>query len=302
MNMIATRNADAVIPVSSAASKIVDKLISSSHAKYMDLETVLPWAMPVDMTTPPKRESTAWLYGTRYWDALDESQKIEALYKETAREVTMFIVLEEVIPPLYIDYAMKHADALPPNVREYLMVFSKEEIVHSLMFRRYLAHKGLAIFDTRSEFYRALIQKMFSASPVGGILITLLVEWGAELNAMYSTQADGVDAMTRDLFRVHHLEEVRHIGFGRQVVESYLAESSPAVRDQTRKLVKQLLDFYIPEFTYSAEIADHTSFEFPIGKDDYAAIREIRNSENNRKINSERFLEMTKWLARIGML
>lgn len=301
MNMVAA-TADSVIPVSSSASKVVDKLISTSHSKYMDLETVLPWAMEVDMTSPPKLEATSWIYGTPYWDGLSEQQRIETLYKETAREVTMFIVLEEVIPPLYINYAMKYANALPSNVREYLMIFSKEEIVHSLMFRRYLQHKNLAIFDTFSEFYRTLIQKMFSASPVGGILITLLVEWGAELNAMYSTQAEGVDTMTRDLFRVHHLEEVRHIGFGRQVVESYLAESSPAVRDQTRKMVKQLLDLYIPEFTYSSEIADHTSFDFPIPKDAYHLIKEVRNSANNRKVNSERFLEMTKWLAKIGML
>src|SRR5438309_8093023 len=97
------------------------------------------------------------------------------LWREVARDISMFIWLEQRLPPLYVGYINKHRDDIPPHIYEYLMIFSAV-----------------------------------------GILYTVLIEWLAELGAMHLARDETIDPLTRQLFIVHHRDEVRHISSGRK--------------------------------------------------------------------------------------
>lgn len=279
----------------------VRTLIRASHRTPMDLEQVVPWEQGLDLSKPPKRPDGCWIYGTRHWDALTEVQRNELLWKEVARDVSMFIWLEQGLPPLYVNYVNQYPFELLPEVYEYLMIFSKEEITHTLMFRRYLDLAGLKVFNPPSGAYAQFVSQLPTMHPVVGILFTLVVEWIAEANAVFLTQEDGVEPLTRKMFHEHHIEEVRHIAFGKRVVEQYFATAPQEVLAPLRAQFGAALRSVKAEVTYNAEIASHTSFPFPVSPDDHEEIARIRDSENNRRLNAERFAEVDKWFSQLGI-
>ena len=182
-----------------------------------------------------------------------------------------------------------------------MLIFSKEEIVHTLMFKRYMKMNGLPLIMDPDSPYKAFLEVVNEIPPVYGILFTLLVEWAAELNAMHLTQHDGVESFTRQMFRAHHLEEVRHIGFGKRLVEDHMAQASDDEKQRVRGMFLPIIDGIYKEITFNRMIGDHTSFAFPVHKDDAAAIAEVRETEHSRRLNQERFRDMNRWLEALGL-
>lgn len=279
----------------------IRKLVQASHRSFMDVDGVLPWSEGIDLGCSPKMPSTSWIYGTAYWDALSESQRQELLWKETARDVSMFIWLEQTLPPLYVGYVNTYPHGLSPEIYEYLMIFSKEEIVHTLMFRRYMALARLPLFSPPTGPYTALLSKLPVLHPAIGILWTLTLEWAAELVAMSGTQGHGVEALTQKMFHEHHVEEVRHITFGRRIIENFFNTASHAEQAAVREQFKPVLENLIDLLTFNPEIASHLSFPFPANVNDPEVVRSIRASENNRALNEVRFKPQRDWFVELGL-
>lgn len=279
----------------------VGVLIRASHRSPMSLEEVLPWTDGIDKSKLPKREDGCWIYGTEPWKTLNADQQRELLWKELARDISMFIWLEQSLPPLYVGYINKYPFGLHPEVYEYLMIFSKEEITHTLMFRRYMKMAGLPLFSPPKGFYAQFTHQLPTLHPAVGILSTLMIEWAAELNVMYLTQRDEVDPLTRAMFHAHHMEEARHIAFGKRVIESFFASAPDEVLASIRAQFAQTYRSYKNEITFNCDIASHTSFPFPIDVSDADAVAQVRNSENNLRLNAERFGEIDRWFEKLGI-
>lgn len=277
-------------------------LIKASHRDPMDLESVLPWKEGIDFGRPPKLERGCWIYATPYWDALSETQRRELLWKEIARDVSMFIWLEQTLPPLYIGYINRFPFELSPEVYEYLMIFSREEITHTLMFRRYMKLAGLELFQPPSGAYAAFVNQLPGMHPVVGILWTLMIEWTAELNVMYLTQDTGLEPLTRKMFHEHHIEEVRHIAFGKRVVENFFNTVPTSQLDAIRANIAPSFRHLKREVTFNSEVALHTSFSFPIAPGEDEKIAAVRNSDNNQQLNNERFAEIDRWFLQLGIV
>ncbi|HSV50675.1 MAG TPA: diiron oxygenase [Burkholderiaceae bacterium] len=290
-----------VVSLNESAQRGVANLIAKSHDQQMDLASVLPWGQGVDRKLLPKRPEQCWIAGTPYLAHLTEEQKHELLWQETARDVSMFINLEQTLPPLYMGYVNKHAD-LSDDVREYLMLFSKEEIVHTLMFQRYMKLAGLPLYRSPENLRQLLTVQLPAMAPEIGVCCTLILEWVAELGAMHASQHDDIEPLTRKMFYEHHVEEARHIAFGRWVTESYLEQAAPPQAQQLRGVVRGLMSVLIPQFTYNPEVSEHLSFEFPIGGGDEARIAEVRGSAGNTALNEKRFAPLNAWLKKLEVL
>lgn len=288
-----------VIPPEKADN--IRRLIHFSHQSFMDVDGVLPWSNGVDRTQPPKDETTSWIYGTRYWEALTEKQRLELLWAECARDASMFIWLEQALPPLYVGYINTYQETLSKEVYEYLMIFSKEEIVHTLMFRRFMKFAGLDIYAPPSSPYVNLLACLPRLHPAIGILWTLTIEWAAELAAIHGTQTDKVEPLVRRMFHAHHVEELRHITFGRRVIESFFNTASKAEQEIVRAHFSPVLRNLYDMVTFNPEIATHVSFPFPANVNDPEVIKEIRQSPNNLKMNDTRFKEQRDWFIELGL-
>ena len=291
-----------VVALKPSSLRAVAKLIASSHERPMDFKSVLPWSQGVDRSMRPKPAEQCWIAGTPYYDQLTEEQRHELLWQETARDVSMFITLEQTLPPLYMGYINKHGDQMSSDAHEYMMLFSKEEIVHTLMFQRYMKLAGLKLFKPADGVFEMLTVQLHQMPPEFGIAFTLVLEWVAELGAMYSSQHDFVEPMTRKMFYEHHVDEARHIAFGRWVIESYLETAPPQAAEQLRAMIRSLMARLVPQFTYNPEIAEHVSFDFPIQPADAGRIAEVRDSPANAALNARRFAPLYSWLGKMGAM
>jgi hypothetical protein len=268
----------------------------------MDHATVLPWNSGVDRTMFPKDPQHLWINGTRFLNGLSAAQILELAWLETGRDISMFIWLEQAIPPLYMGYINQYHDRLSPEVQEYLMVFSKEEIVHTLTFQRFMKLAKLEQWNPPAGLYELLTVSLPKLEPAIGVLYTLLIEWVAELSAMHTSQGEAVEPMTRKLFREHHLDEARHIAFGRWISESFFESGPPEAIIQARQMARLIVPRLIDMFTYNPEIARHTSFVYPVPQDDHQKIEEVWRSPHNAKINAERFSELYAWIDKLALL
>jgi len=269
----------------------------------MDVSHVLPWGDGVDKTKLPKPFDQSWIAGTQYWEQLTPAQRHEVLWQETARDISMFILLEQTIPPLYMGYINKYpVGALSQEVYEYLMLFSKEEIVHTLMFQRYMKLAGLKLYNPPENLHELLTVQLPRMPTEFGVSCTLVIEWMAELAAMYASQSDNIEPMTRKMFYEHHVDESRHIAFGRWVTESYLETAPPPQAEQLRQTLRGLMVQLTMQFTYNPEIAEHVSFDFPVPRDNAERIAEVRGSSHNIALNERRFAPLNTWLKKLGVL
>jgi len=290
-----------LLSVEARREKGLDRLIQNSHADPMDFSDSLDWARGVDWSLPPKAPDQAWLYGTPWYEAMTPEQRHELLWLEIARDVSMFISLEQTIPVLYVGYLNQYESQLRPEIYEYLMIFSKEEIIHTLVFKRYMKLAGLEQFPSEGSVEVAL-KELRDAHPVAGILFTLIIEWVAELGAMYATQHDGVDPLTRQLFHRHHVDEARHIAFARWIVESHFATAPEDEVASLRDMAKRQVERMVPAYTFIPHVGAYTSFDYPIAIDDQSAADSVLQSAHNLALNQRRFAPLYSWLKKLEIL
>lgn len=288
-----------VLSLNEDRTRQLSKLIDKSHDSYMDLNSILPWEQGVDRTIAPKREDHSWIYGTPYWDRLTPEQRIELLWYENAQTTAGFIWLEEGLSPLFIRLLHKFDGKIPDPIREYMMIFCKEEIVHTQMFRRYLKVAGLPLYQ-RPEMMDFILE-VEKMHPIAGILCTYLMEGTAEEAAMRQ-EGPGIDPLTRKLYYEHHREEARHLAFGKWICESFFEKASMQTKMQIGALVRPYMSTVIPRFTYNPEISQYLSFDIGIDPNDTAEIDRIRLSENNRRVNAERYGPMLNWIKKLGVV
>jgi P-aminobenzoate N-oxygenase AurF len=288
-------------PLSEKGSRTIDTLIAKSYARPMEMETVLPWQEAPNMALPPKVLTQLWVQGTPYADRLTPAQRLEVAWLEVARDVSMVIHFEQLVPALYVGYINRYRKSLPASVYEYLMIFSKEEIMHTLMFQRFLKLTHLPTYAAPASHFK-LLQYMQEVHPCVGILYALMIEWTAELASMHGTQDPSVDPFTREMFKQHHLDEVRHIAFGQKVVESYFEATPEREVAKIRGMFRRIIPRFLAEFHYNPEIAEHTSFDFPVKREDVAAIKAVRHSQAYQALDDVRFKDMNKWLGNLGLI
>ncbi len=227
------------IPISESTLSQVHTLLRKSHDRPLELEASLPWDMGVDQDQPAKALSFLWIYGTPFNEALTDRQRIELSWLEIARDVSTLIKLKEYTSSLYTGYLNKYKRSLPSAVQDYLLVYSKEEIVHALMLKRYAAMAGLPSYRSFPAFghISALFPEMH---PCIGILGNMVLAWILDAGIMYSTQTSGVDTLTRELFKVLHVDTTRHLVFSRRMVEDYFSDCSKQERQRVRQIFERV--------------------------------------------------------------
>jgi len=253
----------------------------------------------VDRSLAPKREDHCWIYGTRYWDALTAEQRIELLWLEHAHTISALLWFKEALTPLYHRLIEKYGERISPEVRAHMTSFGEEEAVHTRMFRRYLLAADLPLYEQPELL--GLIPAIERVHPIAGILCTYLVQ-GALEEAATRQDADHLDPQTRLIMRRHHLAEARHLAFGKWLCESVLEDSSHATKMRTGHLTRGYMGSAIRRFTYHPEISQYLSFDLGIDPNDFEEIERIRRSDNNKRLNDERYGPMLEWVRRLGIV
>jgi len=272
-------------------------MIKKSHVHYIDLNTVLDWEKGINRRLNSKRDDHSWVYQTKYWDALTPEQRTDLLWKENAHTVSMFIWLESTLPPLFMSLLHANRGAISGEIFEYMMIFSREEITHILMFRRFLELARLDAFEPPEVM--SFLPQLASMHPIAAILLTYLTEGIAEESAIRQDRPDG-EPLTRKMYKEHHFEEARHLAFGRWIIESFLETCPEEAKFKLGYLARRFMSSIVPLFTYNPEISRYIDYSL-VDPKNVEEIDRVRKSPNNERINQERFGPMLAWMKRLGL-
>lgn len=255
------------LQISQDTALLVSQLLKKSHQHPLEVETALPWDMGVNRELLPKRLDQLWLYGTPFFEVLSTEERLETAWLETARDISLLIQLKRTVPSLFVGYLNKFNNSLPSSVHDYLLVHALEEITQTLIFRRFAKIANLPCFQRLPAYTQtsALFPEMH---PCVGLLGTLL----------------------------------RHIEFSRRVIEDYLGNASIRERHKFRDIFKHVIPEIMAAFRFDPEIAQHTSFQFPVSGSHAVSIEAVRTSVHNQFLDEERFRVMMNWLWKMELI
>jgi len=190
------------------------------------------WMMSPELTS---------LYGTPLWDGLSEDQRRLLSKWEVGNFFSL--VLQGERPLVQGLVHRLYSKRTPEDVTEYLHHFVDEENKHMVMFgtfcRRYLGK----IYPEKKIITPAKMTR--EEEEIVFYCKVLVVEELGDYYNVFMQKDERLHPIVRELNRVHHIDEARHLAFGREHLRSlcrpYLAQAS----EQDRQEMGQWLLDYI---------------------------------------------------------
>ena len=198
------------------SSDLAVRLTRASRKKFWDVYNAFSWpdALVADAWyMPPELMS---IYGTAAYDALDDAQRRRLSLYELGNFFSL--VLQGERPLVQGLVHRLYSKSNTPQITEYLHHFVDEENKHMVMFGEFCnRYIGKVYPEKKISLPREYAK---GEEEVAFFCKVMVVE---ELGDYYNLEIEKderVDPLVRELNRVHHIDEARHLAFGR----SYLSE------------------------------------------------------------------------------
>jgi hypothetical protein len=241
--------------------KVADKLSRGSKKLVYDVYTKFAWPETLDASAWAMSPEYVSLYGTSIWDGLSDAQRRTLAFYECAGFFSMILhgerpLLEGMSHRLY---------TLEKNmtVVEYMHHFLDEENKHMVMFSTFLRrYFGKVYPEKKVPFARVFAS---GEEDIAFFAKVLVVE---ELSDVYNVALaadDRLAPIVREINHTHHVDEARHIHFGRVYLKQLWERSAPSWSEAQRESFRTWLvdyinaswrDFYNPAVYRDAGIED----------------------------------------------
>lgn len=273
--------------LSESADKFIKRLSKLSEKKQMTLTGSHPWDEPYNENAWLKKRENLSIYGTKYYDLATEEERIRLAKLETGGWWASFISLENLVTEYYMKLINHQSLAQFPSVVEYMMHFCKEEIVHSMVFRKAMDHFKIEPFEV-SEFIKNFYQDNASMEefPLKAIYLTIIIEWFAENNAMLDLQNDFVSPLAAAIAFEHNKEETRHIAWGKRMVTE-LCHQVPGFMEEAREFTPGFLRGLVDTIFGNMDVLERANFSHPAFQDIETYFETVLFSENKKRIDRE---------------
>jgi hypothetical protein len=211
------------------------RLLAASRRHSLDPDVDIDWAaapVPGAYWIPPRMCS---LYGTDLWAGLDEQQQIELSKHELCAYASAGIWFEAIL----IQMLMRHlydSDRSGDRFR-YGLVEIADECRHSVMFARMISQLGCPDYSPRgwiNQIGRA-IKSWSNATVTFGA--ALFVEEVLDAMQRLTMVDEAVQPLSRQVCRLHVVEEARHIRYARAELAQVAARLPVAERAVSRLLL-----------------------------------------------------------------
>lgn len=198
-----------------------DRLLKSSARHSYDPDVDIDWMAPPAEGLYFMRPERMSLYGTRLWDGLDETQRIELSKHEVASIASVGLWFELVLMKLLVNDAYAH----DPRAQRthYVLTELADECRHSTMFGKALAAMGMPAYGPRPLTRRlGRLFPLVSGAP-SFFAATLIGEEPADRWQREMMQDPTIQPLVRMVMRIHVLEEARHVSFAREELAKAMA-------------------------------------------------------------------------------
>ena len=242
-------------------SEIATRMSRASCKKFYDVYNAFDWPEVLKegaWCMPPEEIS---IYGTPAYDALDEAQRKRLSLYEMANLFSVVLQGEKLLVQ-----GLAHRLYSTSNNREiteYLHHFLDEENKHMVMFGEFCnRYVGKVYPEKKISLPREYAK---GEEEVAFFCKVMVVE---ELGDYYNLEIekDGrVDPLVRELNKVHHIDEARHLAFGRNYLVELFERFRPGWTDDELAGFRAWLgdylraswgDYYNPSMYRDAGLAD----------------------------------------------
>lgn len=219
--------------------KLIDSLCDASIKREISPYEKMPW--------PDELDSQAWyfspelvsLYGLEEFDSLEGQQQKRLAFFEAVNFFSLNIHGEK---PLIQGLASRLYNEETQDVSSYLHHFLDEENDHMVYFGGFCQrYAGKVYRDRKLEFPRKYEK---GEEDFLFFLKVLIFEEIVDLFNQKMATDERLAEISREINRRHHIDEARHLAFGRNYTKEIWMKYSPGWTDET---ISQLRE-YIPNY------------------------------------------------------
>lgn len=274
----------------------LNRLEQMAESGYYNPYTIFDWPDALDPSLPWMSESLTTLAGTPMWDELTREQQI-ALTKYEA--INFFSLNIHGIRELMSEVVMRIHERAYADVSEFLHHFIGEENEHMWFFAQFCLRYGGKLYPALPSLHADSVEHL---SPVARELVIfariLIFEEIVDYYNSHMATDQTLPAIAREINRVHHQDESRHVAFGRMVFVNLLGQVTR--RDPAEvPLVAEYLESYL---TYSVETLYNPAAYRDAGIGGALALRRRALEHPARIAAHERMLKRTRsFLSKAGV-
>jgi hypothetical protein len=198
------------------ATDLAARLTQASRRQLWDVHTHFAWPERLDETAwwmPPELIS---LYGTPTWDGLDQAARLRLSRYEIGNFFSLVLQGERPLVQGLIHRI--HGKSGTWDITDYLHHFVDEENKHMVMFGEFCRRYVGKVYPEK----KIALSRKFAPGEEDIVFfckVMVVEEYGDYYNVAIERD-ERVDPTVREVNRVHHVDEARHLAFGRR----YLAE------------------------------------------------------------------------------
>ncbi|WP_231642570.1 diiron oxygenase [Saccharomonospora sp. NB11] len=224
----------------------LDRLEQMAESGYYNPYTMFDWPDAIEPDKPWMSESLTTLAGTPMWDELTREQQL-ALTRYEA--VNFFSLNIHGIRELMSEVVMRIHERVYANVSEFLHHFIGEENEHMWFFAQFCLRYGGKLYPAQPTLQ---VESTDHLSPVAKELIVfariLIFEEIVDYYNAHMATDESLPPIAREINRVHHQDESRHVAFGRMIFQDLLkqvTERDPAELPVLAEYLENYLQYSI---------------------------------------------------------
>ncbi|MFJ8621263.1 diiron oxygenase [Kitasatospora sp. NPDC093550] len=274
----------------------LQRLENLAESGYYNPYSMFDWPESIEAGLPWMSESLTTLAGTEMWDELTREQQI-ALTKYEA--INFFSLNIHGIRELLNDVVLRIHERTYADVSEFLHHFIGEENEHMWFFAQFCLRYGGRLYPAQPALKADSVEHLSSVARELIVFARILIfeEIVDYYNAHMATD-ESLPRIAREINRVHHQDESRHVAFGRMVFTNLLAQV--AKRDPAEvPLIAEYLEGYLQ---YSIATLYNPAAYRDAGIPDALALRRRALEHPARVEAHEQVLKRTrKFLSKAGV-
>lgn len=219
----------------------LDRLENMAESGYYNPYTMFDWPASIDPDLPWMSESLTTLAGTPMWDELTREQQI-ALTRYEA--INFFSLNIHGIRELMSEVVMRIHERTYADVSEFLHHFIGEENEHMWFFAQFCLRYGGKLYPPQPTLKADSVDHL---SPVARELIVfariLIFEEIVDHYNAYMATDQSLPHIAREINRVHHQDESRHVAFGRMIFTNLLDQVARRDPAEVRAVAEYLENY-----------------------------------------------------------
>ncbi len=227
-----------------------EQLIAASERQTHDPFQDITWSVPVDDSAFHLPPELLALYGTREWDAMSETDRIIYSRHEAAATYAAGIWFENALMQVVLRH-LTEIDVTDP-IHRYLLIEVADECRHSAMFGEFVRRAATPSYAPQRP---VIIDETSSGRALSYLLILAIEELLDHVNRA-TMKDDRVHTVSRQIARLHVLEEARHVSFAK----SYLAEVWPTLDVDSQFIVRDAAPILVADvvsLSLNPEVFEH---------------------------------------------